>query len=141
MNGEAAQSIITSEVEIKGTIKSAGSLHLDGKLEGDLICEGDASIGKSASIKGSIVATSVTIEGTINGSITAKDKISMKATANIHGDIKSKRLSVDDGVTFIGKSDVNPSRNADDFSSPKSLDLGSDTKSSFLGKGKGTPGA
>ena len=48
------------------------------------------------------------IEGTINGSITAKDKIEMKAAARITGDIKSKRLAVEDGVTFLGKADVNP---------------------------------
>ena len=140
MNGEASQSVITAEVEIKGTVKSAGSITLDGKLDGDLVCEGDAIVGKSAQIKGTIVASSVTIEGTINGSITAKDKIAMKATANIHGDIKSKRLSVDDGVTFIGKSDVNPSRSSDDITPPKAVDLG-DKGSTFLGKGKGSTGA
>jgi len=143
MNGEGSQqSVITSEVEIKGTIKSSGSVHIDGKLEGDLICEGDASIGKSASIKGTVTAVSVSIEGTINGSINAQDKIAMKSTANIHGDIRAKRLSVDDGVTFIGKSDVNPSRTGNEATPSKALDLGvGDTKSSFLGKGKGSAGA
>ncbi len=111
-NGAAAQSVITSEVEIKGVIKSSGSVRLDGKLDGDLICIGDAIVGKTATIKGNIQANSASIEGTITGTITAKDKIEMKSTAHITGDIKSKRLSVEDGVTFTGKAEVNPAGGA-----------------------------
>jgi len=102
------QSVITAEVEIKGSIKSAGTVRMDGKLDGDLTCVGDAIIGKTATIKGTVSANSISIEGAINGTLLAKDKIEMKSTARVNGDIKSKRLSVEDGVTFIGKSEVNP---------------------------------
>lgn len=144
-NDESSLSVITSEVEIKGTIKSAGSVRIDGKLEGDLVCTGDAIIGNGASIKGTISANSVVIEGLINGTITARDKIEMKATAQVNGDIKSKRLSVEDGVTFIGRSEVNPTGNpvagapgkADsafgEYKPDTKLD---DLKSSFLGKSR-----
>jgi cytoskeletal protein CcmA (bactofilin family) len=109
MSNGAAQSVITSEVEIKGVIKSAGSVRMDGKLDGDLASQGDSILGKTATMKGNISGNNVVIEGTINGTIAAKDKIEMKAAARITGDIKSKRLAVEDGVTFIGKADVNPS--------------------------------
>lgn len=114
------QSMITADVEIKGSIKSAGTVYLDGKLDGDLTCVGDAVIGKNATVKGTISADSVTVEGTVNGSISVKDKIEMKATAKIMGDIKSRRLSVEDGVTFVGKSDVNPAGAAASVPSSKS---------------------
>ena len=107
-NGKS-QSVISNEVEITGTIRSSGSLQFDGKLEGELHCGGDAVIGKSANIKGNLAVSSATIEGTIRGNITANDRIEMKSTARVTGDIKAKRLSVEDGVTFIGRSEVNPS--------------------------------
>lgn len=132
MAAETALSVITSEVEIKGTIKSTGSVQLDGKLDGDLVCEGDALLGKTASLKGTITANSVVVEGTVNGSITAKDKIAMKSTANMRGDIKAKRLSVEDGVTFVGKCDVNPSGASE---GKGESDIG-DAKPPFLGKSK-----
>jgi cytoskeletal protein CcmA (bactofilin family) len=103
------QSVISSEVEITGTIKSSGSIRIDGKLEGELHCTGDAVVGKSAQIKGNIMVTSATIEGAIQGNITAKDRIEMKSSARVTGDIRAKRLSVEDGVTFVGRSEVNPS--------------------------------
>jgi cytoskeletal protein CcmA (bactofilin family) len=108
-NNHAPQSTISSEVEITGTIKSSGSVRIDGKLDGELSCTGDAIIGKSATIKGNLAVTSVTVEGTVHGNITAKDRIEMKSSARVTGDIKAKRLSVEDGVTFVGKSEVNPS--------------------------------
>ena len=108
MSNGAAQTVITSEVEIKGVIKSAGSVRMDGKLDGDLASQGDSILGKTATMKGNISGNNVVIEGTINGTIAARDKIEMKAAARITGDIKSKRLAVEDGVTFIGKADVNP---------------------------------
>ncbi len=108
-NGNGTQSLITADMEITGTIKTSGSVRIDGKLEGELICAGDAVIGKTATIKGNLSVNSVSIEGAMNGNVTAKDKIEMKATARVNGDIKAKRLAVEDGVTFVGKSEVNPS--------------------------------
>lgn len=107
-NGQENKSIIAPDVEITGTIKSNSGIRIEGKLEGEMICAADISIGKSATIKGNLSATSVVIEGTIHGNITVKDKIEMKSTAKVHGDIVAKRLSVEDGVTFIGRSEVNP---------------------------------
>ena len=108
MSNENHESVIGSDVEIIGTIKSSGTVRLDGKLEGELQCGGNAIIGKSAQVKGNVTATSVCIEGKINGNLLAKDKIEMKATATVNGDIKARRLSVEDGVTFVGRSEVNP---------------------------------
>src|SRR5271154_2960425 len=108
-NNATTQSAISNEVEIIGTIKSSGSIRIDGKLEGELHCTGDAVIGKTGQIKGNIVVSSAIIEGAVQGNVTAKDRIEMKSSARVTGDIRAKRLSVEDGVTFVGRSEVNPS--------------------------------
>jgi len=108
-NNATPQSIISNDIEITGTIKGTGSVRIDGKLEGELHCGGDAVIGKTAQIKGNLVVNSVSIEGSIQGNVTAKDRIEMKSSARVNGDIRAKRLSVEDGVTFIGRSEVNSS--------------------------------
>jgi cytoskeletal protein CcmA (bactofilin family) len=108
-NGQESKSLIAADVEITGTIKSSSGVRIEGKLDGELICSADAAIGKSAVIKGNLSVNSIVIEGLIQGNVTAKDKIEMKSTAKVHGDIVAKRLSVEDGVTFIGRSEVNPS--------------------------------
>lgn len=108
-NGGGNSTKISSEVEITGTIKTSGNIQIDGKLSGDLDCTGDATIGKSAQIKGNLNVNSISIAGNLTGNISAKDRIEMKSSAKVQGDIRSKRLAVEDGVTFVGKSEVNPS--------------------------------
>ena len=103
-----SQSTIARGVEFSGTIKSEGALHIDGIIDGEIMCQGDVTVGKSAQIKGNIKSNSVIVEGSVAGNLIAKDKIDMKSTAKVTGDIQSKRLAVEDGVTFVGKSEVNP---------------------------------
>ncbi len=106
---KGTETIIAADVEITGTIKTTGSIQFNGKLDGDLHCEGATTIGKSATVKGNLFVDSITLEGSITGNVTAKDRIQMLATARVNGDIKAKRLTVEDGVTFVGHSEVNPS--------------------------------
>ncbi len=102
------KTVIADDVEIVGSIKSASNIQMDGKLNGDLTCSGNAMLGTSCSIKGNINVQSTTVNGQVNGNITAKDKIDLKASARVTGDIRAKRLTVEDGVSFIGKAEVNP---------------------------------
>jgi cytoskeletal protein CcmA (bactofilin family) len=102
------KSILSAELEIIGTIKTSGSVQIDGRVEGEVISQGDVILGKSGTVKGNLNVNSISVSGTIVGNITAKDRIELKSTARLMGDIKAKRLAVEDGVTFVGKSEVNP---------------------------------
>lgn len=108
-NSNAARTIIAEDIEIVGSIKCASDIELSGKLNGDLTCSGTVVIGEKAVIKGNIAAMSISIRGQINGNVTVKDRIELKSSARLNGDIRAKRLTVEDGVTFVGKSEVNPS--------------------------------
>lgn len=108
MNHETAKTTIADDVEISGNIKCESNIQLNGKLNGDLNCGGSAMIGDTSAVKGNLSIETVSIMGQLNGNITAKDKIELKSTARLHGDIRAKRLTVEDGVTFVGKVEVNP---------------------------------
>ncbi len=109
MENEAAQTIIAEDIEITGSVKCASTIQIDGKLNGDLSSAGNATIGANAVIHGNIAADSAVIKGQVNGNVNAKDRIQLTATAKLTGDIRAKRLSVEDGATLIGKTEVNPS--------------------------------
>jgi cytoskeletal protein CcmA (bactofilin family) len=108
MNAETAKTIIGEDVEISGNVKCESNIQLNGKLNGDLTCGGQAMVGDTSAVKGNLNIETISIMGQVNGNITAKDKIELKSTARLHGDIRAKRLTVEDGVTFIGKVEVNP---------------------------------
>jgi|SRR5829696_2645472 cytoskeletal protein CcmA (bactofilin family) len=112
MNGTGNKNVLTSDVEINGTLKFSGELTFEGKLEGEISSDGALQLGDSAVINGNINVTSVVLRGKINGNVTAKEKIEIKAKTELFGDIKSAKLVVEEGVTFVGKTEVNPNKAA-----------------------------
>jgi cytoskeletal protein CcmA (bactofilin family) len=112
MNGTPNQSknVLNSEVEIKGNLKFAGELTFEGKLDGEIQTEGTLNLGDSAIVNGNINAQTVVVRGKINGNIVAKDKIDIKAKTELFGDIRSSKLAIEEGVTFVGKTEVNPNK-------------------------------
>lgn len=50
------------------------------------------------------------LRGKINGNVTAREKIEIKAKTELFGDIRAPKLVIEEGVTFVGKSEVNPNK-------------------------------
>lgn len=105
---EEVRTIIADDVEINGSIKCSGGIKLAGKVNGDVTTAGDVSVEKGAAIKGNVLAASVVVHGMIKGNISAKERIELKGTARVSGDIKAKRLVVEEGVSLVGKSEITP---------------------------------
>src|SRR6266513_183050 len=112
MNGTPNQpkNVLNSEVEIKGNLKFTGELAFEGKLEGEINTDGTLHLGDSAVVNGNINAGSVIVRGKINGNIIAKDKIEIKSKTELFGDVRSSKLVIEEGVTFVGKTEVNPNK-------------------------------
>ena len=111
MNGTgAAKNTLGSDVEIKGNLKFSGELTFDGKIDGEIQTDGVLNLGDSAVVNGNINAQNVVVRGKINGNINAKEKIDIKTKAELFGDIRASKLSVEEGVTFVGKTEVNPNK-------------------------------
>ena len=105
-----SKNVLNSDVELKGTLKFSGELTFDGKLDGDIVSEGTLNLGDNAVIKGNINVNSVVMRGKVNGNVSAKEKIDIKTKAELFGDIRAPRLVIEEGVTFVGKSDINPNK-------------------------------
>jgi cytoskeletal protein CcmA (bactofilin family) len=109
---EEARTIIADDVEISGSLKSSAGVKMAGKLNGDLTCGGDVLVEKGAAVKGNVTANSVVVLGMIKGNIIAKERIELKGAARVAGDIKAKRLTVEEGVTLAGKAEIVPGESA-----------------------------
>jgi cytoskeletal protein CcmA (bactofilin family) len=105
-----SKNVLAADVEIKGNLKFAGELTFEGKLEGEIHSEGILTLGDTAVINGNINAQSVVVRGKINGNIIAKEKIEIKAKTEMFGDIRAAKLAIEEGVTFVGKTEVNPNK-------------------------------
>lgn len=106
----SSKNVLGHDVEIKGNIKFTGELALDGKLDGEVHTDGTLTLGDSAIVNGNINAQSVVVRGKVNGNINAKEKIEIKNKAELFGDIRATKLAIEEGCTFVGKTEVNPNK-------------------------------
>src|SRR5207302_9011601 len=83
--GSASKNVLNSDVEIKGNIKFSGELTFDGKLDGEIHTDGTLHLGDGAVINGNVNATNVVVRGKVNGNVTAKEKIDIKARTELFG--------------------------------------------------------
>ena len=105
-----SKNVLNSDVEVKGTLKFSGELTFDGKVEGDILSDGTLTLGDNANVKGTIDVGSVVVRGKITGNIVAKEKIELKAKTELFGDVRAAKLVIEEGVTFVGKTEVNPNK-------------------------------
>ena len=109
----ASKNILSSDVDIKGTIKFESELIFDGKLEGEIISEaGSLTLGKNSNIQGEVKTKSVVVHGNVTGNIIVSDRVELKASSQLTGDLKANRIMIEEGATFIGKSEVTPNKTA-----------------------------
>lgn len=88
---------------IKGEISGNEDLKLDSKVDGLVSIGGfRLTVGPTAHLKGNIVAREAVISGEVNGDISAADRIEIKKSASIVGDISTSKIVIEEGAYFSG---------------------------------------
>ena len=103
-------SIIGKGCKVTGTIDvQDGTLRIDGEFDGNVNCPGGTLvIGKGGRVKADIKVSGAVVGGTVTGNIDAKEKIELQAGSRLEGDIKTRRLVIDEGVFFEGSCRMSP---------------------------------
>ena len=101
MAGNSTFSVIGTDVTIKGNVSASADLHVDGKVEGDIVC---ASLvqGETSTIEGSIKAESARLSGRLTGSIHARDLVILRS-ARVEGDVHYDALTIEQGAQVDGR--------------------------------------
>src|SRR3984893_16136178 len=119
MAEHSGKDVLSSDVEIKGTIKFQKELLIDGKVEGDINSDGALTVGENADIRAEIKTKSITIYGKVQGNITVSERCELKSKCTLQGDLKAARLIIEEGATFIGKSEVSSGMSVKPASRPE----------------------
>jgi len=100
---ENVDTIIGTNVKIKGSIKNQGSIQVNGTVEGELKSEQMVTIGETATVVGPINGKTIEISGIIKGIVNASEKVEINPKGQVNGDIITKILIIKQGATFNGK--------------------------------------
>ena len=95
---------IGKSVRVEGKVISAEDLTIDGDVEGSIeLGNHSLVIGVGASIKANLLAKNITISGAVAGNVRAGEKIDLRATGSVTGDISAPRFAMAEGATVTGK--------------------------------------
>ncbi|NLG80065.1 MAG: polymer-forming cytoskeletal protein [Firmicutes bacterium] len=94
--------IIGKETRISGRIEAAGTIRIDGRVDGEIEADGDVVVGEPGRLVASIHARNVTIAGEVQGNIHAEGRLELLPTGKLYGDVKVSVLAIEDGAIFKG---------------------------------------
>jgi cytoskeletal protein CcmA (bactofilin family) len=90
-----------------GELTCTESLRLDGQVRGDIVMrDAELTIGQTAKVDANIRGVRVLILGTVNGNVTASERIEIGASANVTGGLTANRVVIVDGARFSGRVDM-----------------------------------
>jgi cytoskeletal protein CcmA (bactofilin family) len=95
---------VSQGIKIKGEVTGTEDLFVDGLVEGKItISNSTVTIGPNATVKADITARDLVVRGRAEGKFTATERIQLWHTARVHGDLKSERISIEDGAELSGR--------------------------------------
>ena len=93
------KTIIGENISIEGSIRGKETLVIEGSVKGKIQLEKQHLIvGPKGQVEAEIHADNVTISGRLIGDIQASSKVEITKEADFNGEIKAKRISVEDGA-------------------------------------------
>ena len=99
--------LIGKSVVIKGELSCSEDLYIDGQVEGTIDPKGKGlTIGPNGRVKANVNACAVIVQGKLEGNIQASDRVDLRQSAVVMGDIATQRISIDEGAYFKGSVNI-----------------------------------
>lgn len=99
-------------VTIDGTVSGSEPVLIEGTVRGKINLTGDLRIGTKARVDATVHAKNVTVEGRLNGDVSADDRVELVASATVDGNIKAPKIVVAEGAKFRGSVDMGKPKDA-----------------------------
>jgi cytoskeletal protein CcmA (bactofilin family) len=98
---------IGKSVIIKGELSGSEDLYLDGEVEGNIdLCNYNLVIGPNGRVRANVHAKQVMIHGKVDGNVTGLEKVELKKSALLNGDIDTQRIVIEDGAFLKGSVNI-----------------------------------
>ena len=105
MSADLAQ--IGKSVVIKGELSGSEDLYVDGQVEGSIALKNNSlTIGPNGQVKASVDAKGIVVQGKLEGNVQASDRVELRKSAVVTGDISTQRISIEEGAYLKGKVDI-----------------------------------
>lgn len=100
---ESVISIIGPGMKVIGDCETEGTLRIEGTVEGSVRAGKAVVIGKDGVVEGDIATQDAVIGGRVSGTVIAESRLELQATCVIDGEIRARRIKLDEGGKVNGK--------------------------------------
>lgn len=106
-NREAA--VIGPSIEIDGDLRGEEDLIIEGSVKGTVRLKSNAlTIGAKGRVTADVYANSITVDGTMKGDLYASERLIIRKSARVQGNIAAPRVMLEDGAKFKGTVEMDP---------------------------------
>jgi len=99
--------LIGPSMVIKGELSCSEDLYIDGQVEGVIDPKGNRlTVGPNGRVKANVNASVVVVQGKFDGNVQASDRVDLKQSVVVTGDIAAQHISIDEGAYFKGRVNI-----------------------------------
>ncbi len=99
--------MIGKSLKVKGTITGHEDLYVDGEIEGAIeLEENSLTVGPNGNVSADVKARDITVLGRLTGNVRAGERIEIRKTGSLEGDLTTSRIVIEDGAVFRGSIDI-----------------------------------
>ncbi len=92
---------------IRGELTSDEELTINGRVKGPVtVRSGTLTIGEHARLQSDVRGTRIAVHGTVQGAISASERIELHATAVVSGSLSANQVVITESATFNGRIDM-----------------------------------
>jgi cytoskeletal protein CcmA (bactofilin family) len=105
---------IGKSVLVKGELSGSEDLYLDGQVDGAIELQNHSLVvGPNGRVRANIRAREVVLHGKVEGNIFGAERVELKSSSFLTGDITTQRIVIEEGASFKGTIDPQPTKKAE----------------------------
>ena len=98
---------IGKSVVIRGELSGSEDLSIDGQVEGTIeLRDHHLTVGPNGRVQANVNAKEVVIQGSVKGNVRAIDRVEIRKSGSLMGDMVAARVVIEDGAFFKGSIDI-----------------------------------
>ena len=102
-----SQAQVGKSLQLKGEITGSEDLFIDGEVEGTVeLKDNNLTIGPNGNVHADVQARSIIVLGRLRGNVRAGEKVEIRKTGSLEGDLATARIIIEDGAVFRGSIDI-----------------------------------
>ncbi len=102
-SNDEVSAFLGAGTEFIGRLKFKSAVRLDGYFQGEVESAGELIVGHGAVVVAQIQVARASISGRVEGKIIASEKVEILKDGQVHGEIITPCLSVEEGAVFEGR--------------------------------------